>query len=160
MHIERLRSQTRLCIIALAALAPCARAAPAVSATVIPHDQLIQPQALHRALQAGRHPLILQVGSRMLFDEAHIPGAQYAGPASTPDGLQALRRRVSGLPRNRPIVLYCGCCPWEHCPNIAPAWLLLRQMGFTRVQVLYIAHNFGADWVSQGFGAEGSPSVP
>ncbi len=159
MKIHRPRPRTWFWIIALAILAAAAPGtlpAQNVNASQIPLDHLIQPQALHRALQAGSRPLILQVGSRMLFDEAHIPGAEYAGPASQPDGLAALRRRVASLPRNHPIVLYCGCCPWQHCPNIAPAWLLLRKLGFTRVQALYLAHNFGADWVSQGYGSERS----
>ena len=124
-----------------------------ISAAQIPLNQLIQPEALHRELQAGRHPLILQVGSRMLFDEAHIAGAEYAGPASRPEGLAALRRRVAGLPRTRAIVIYCGCCPWDHCPNVGPAWALLHQMGFTHLRVLYLADNFGADWVNPGYGA-------
>lgn len=124
----------------------------AQSATTIPQNQLIQPEALHRDLAA--HPqadLILQVGSRLLFNEAHIPGAEYAGPASSAEGLEALRGRVSGLPRSRAIVLYCGCCPWEHCPNVAPAWELLHRMGFSHVRVLYLADNFGTDWVSRGY---------
>jgi thiosulfate/3-mercaptopyruvate sulfurtransferase len=133
-----------------------ARAAEPVSATQIPRNQLIQPAALHRELQAGHPPLILQVGSRMLFAEAHIPGAEYAGPAATPQGLDALRHRVANLSRSQPIVLYCGCCPWEHCPNIAPAWLLLHRMGFTHARALFLAHNFGADWVRQGYGAKGA----
>jgi len=158
MKIRRLRSGTCSGILALAvlaAVAPRARAAEPISANRIPQNQLIQPETLHRELEAGRRPLILQVGSRMLFDEAHIPGAEYAGPASRPEGLEVLRHRVAGLPRNRAMVIYCGCCPWEHCPNIGPAWVLLHQMGFTRVRALYIADNFGADWVHQGYGAEG-----
>lgn len=126
-----------------------------MSATRIPGDQLIQPAALHRELEMHRHPLILQVGSQMLFDESHIPGAEYAGPASRPQGLQLLRDRVARLPRNRSIVIYCGCCPWTHCPNIGPAWRLLHQMGFTHMRALYIQDNFGTDWVDQGYAATG-----
>ena len=127
------------------------------SAATIPQAVLVQPAALHRELEAHPHAaLILQVGSRTLFDEDHIVGAEYAGPGSRPEGQQALRARVAGLPRTREIVLYCGCCPWRKCPNIAPAWELLHGMGFTRVRVLYIAQNFGADWVAQGYGAERS----
>ena len=52
------------------------------------------------------------------------------------------------------IVLYCGCCPWGRCPNVGPAYKLLLDMGFTRVKVLYLADNFGADWVNKGFPVE------
>lgn len=146
-------------LFALAALLcfPAAHAQPALSANTIPKDQLIQPEQLHRELQAHLPDLlILQVGSHVLFQEAHIPGSEYAGPGSRPAGLDALRARVSSLPRSRSIVIYCGCCPWDKCPNIAPAWQLLHQMGFTHVRALYIANNFGADWVARGYPAEKS----
>jgi len=147
----------RRCLTALFLVALSGTALQAQPASTIPHDRWIQPDALNRELQADPHAaLILQVGSHTLFEEDHIPGAEYAGPASTSAGLEVLRARVAGLPRDRSIVIYCGCCPWEHCPNIAPAWGLLEQMGFTKVRVLYIAHNFGADWVARGYRAERS----
>lgn len=146
----------------LLALAAClcgaakAQFSESISANDIPHNQLIEPAALHRELRMHRNVLVLQVGSRMLFDEAHIPGAEYAGPASRPQGLEMLRRRVAGLPRGQAIVIYCGCCPWNHCPNIGPAWRALERMGFTHVKALYLPDNFGADWVSRGYGAQSS----
>jgi thiosulfate/3-mercaptopyruvate sulfurtransferase len=124
------------------------------SATTIPQDALVQPEMLHRQMLHPQKPMILQVGSRMMFEQAHIPGAEYVGPASRPEGLQALRALVTDLPRDRSIVLYCGCCPWDKCPNVAPAWELLHGMGFTHVQVLYIANNFGADWMAKGYGVD------
>ena len=127
------------------------------SAMTIPQQALVQPAVLHAELQAHPHAaLILQVGSRMMFDQDHIPGAEYEGPGSRPEGLEALRARVKNLPRTQAIVLYCGCCPWDRCPNVAPAWALLHQMGFVRLRVLYLANNFGADWVAKGYGAEPS----
>jgi rhodanese-related sulfurtransferase len=139
--------------------APAARPASPdrISATAIPQDRLIQPEELNRELESRSHAaLVLQVGSRMLFDEGHIPGAEYAGPASRPEGLQVLRARVADLPRDRAVVIYCGCCPWDHCPNMGPAWALLQRMGFTHVRALYLADNFGADWVAKGYRAEKS----
>ncbi len=126
------------------------------SAASIPQADLIQPEALAHMLQSGtaHKPLILQVGSHVLFDESHIPGAVYAGPGSQSTGLQALHDKVAPLPRNEAIVLYCGCCPWSHCPNIAPAFQQLRSMGFTKVKVLYLANNFGADWDTKGYPVE------
>lgn len=141
--------------VALAVRPAEAQMAATVHASVVPQDRLLEPDALNRELQA--HPygaLILQVGSKVLFDQAHIPGAEYAGPGSRAEGMTALRSRVESLPRDQAIVLYCGCCPWERCPNIGPAWQLLQQMGFTHVKVLHIANNFGADWVSKGYRAE------
>ena len=67
------------------------------------------------------------------------------------NGLQQLRKRVEALPRNKFIIIYCGCCPWSHCPNVKPADDALRALGFTNVKVLYIANNFGVDWVEKGY---------
>ena len=128
------------------------------SAFSIPQARLIQPEELNRLLQAGgpEKPLVLQVGSHVLFAQAHIRGSEYAGPGSQPEGLQQLQKRVSSLPRETLIVLYCGCCPWNRCPNVGPAFRLLQGLGFARVQVLYVANNLGTDWVDKGYPVERS----
>jgi len=125
----------------------------AYQASLIPSSRLINPDELVKILQSakGERPLMIQVGSHVLYTQAHIQGSEYIGPASSEIGLQSLRKRVESLPRNRFIVLYCGCCPWSHCPNIKPADDALHAMGFTNVKVLYIANNFGADWVDKGY---------
>jgi thiosulfate/3-mercaptopyruvate sulfurtransferase len=131
----------------------CASVCLAFQASLIPASRLIQPDELVRILQSsnGEKPLIIQVGSHVLYSQAHIPGSEYIGPASSEAGLQQLRRRVESLPRSKFIVLYCGCCPWSHCPNVQPADNALHAMGFSNVRVLYIANNFGADWVDKGY---------
>lgn len=131
-------------LLALALSAPlCATEAP----------QLIQPAELNKILQGPvkQRPLIIQVGFRTLYEQAHVPGSEYVGATSSAEGSNELRHRVEGLPRSRFIVLYCGCCPWSHCPNVQPAYKELRSMGFRNVKVLYIESNFGADWVDKGF---------
>ena len=32
-----------------------------------------------------------------------------------------------------------------------PAYDALQQLGFTNVKVLFLANNFGADWVDKGY---------
>jgi len=125
----------------------------AYQASSIPASGLINPDELVKILQSDKSdkPLMIQVGSHVLYTQAHVPGSEYIGPASSESGLQGLHNRVQPLPRNKFIVLYCGCCPWSHCPNVKPADEALRAMGFTNVKVLYIAQNFGADWVDKGF---------
>ena len=126
------------------------------SAYSIPQAQLMQPEELNRLLNThgAERPLILQVGSHVLFAESHITGSEYAGAGSQDAGLQQLRARVGPLPRKTFIVIYCGCCPWNRCPNVGPAYKTLTDMGFTRVKVLYLADNLGADWVDKGFPVE------
>ena len=113
---------------------------------------LVSPEDLVKILQAnGPKPLILSVGPRMLYMQAHIVGAELIGPASEPSGIDALKQRVKALPKTQPIVIYCGCCPWSHCPNVEPAYKQLRALGFTNVKVLFIPNNFGVDWVYKGY---------
>ena len=125
------------------------------SASSIPESRLIQPAALVQLLKAGEEekPLILQVGSRVMFAQAHIPGSDYAGPGSQAAGIQSLENTVASLPKDKQIILYCGCCPWNRCPNVGPAYKRLHDLGFTNVKVLYIANNFGDDWVNKGYPA-------
>ncbi len=114
---------------------------------------LIQPEELVSVLKSAKvpKPVIIQVGFHVLYVQAHIPGSEYIGPASSPDGIRQLRKRVEPLPRTQSIVLYCGCCPWNKCPNVNPAYKELHSMGFKNVKVLYIANNLGADWVDKGY---------
>ena len=115
--------------------------------------QLISPEDLVKILQSpkGDKPLVLNVGPHLLYMQAHIPGAEYIGAGSDSQGIESLRRRVKPLAHKTFIVLYCGCCPWSHCPNVQPAYNELHKEGFTNVKVLYIANNLGADWVYKGY---------
>jgi rhodanese-related sulfurtransferase len=128
-------------------------APPPSSAYSIPAAQLLQPAELNRLLQAkgANKPLVLQVGSHMLFAQAHIAGSEYAGAGAQPEGLNQLQARVSHLPRKTFIVIYCGCCPWNRCPNVGPAFKRLQDMGFTNVKTLDLPNNLGSDWVAKGY---------
>ncbi|HVZ17363.1 MAG TPA: rhodanese-like domain-containing protein [Terriglobales bacterium] len=127
--------------------------AVAQSAQTIETKNLIEPGELARILPTAK-PLVLMVGPHTLYAQAHIPGAEYVGMTSQPDGIKALRERVQKLPKTNSIVLYCGCCPWDRCPNMAPAMNELKSLGFKNVKALHIAQNFGADWVSKGLPIE------
>jgi thiosulfate/3-mercaptopyruvate sulfurtransferase len=135
--------------------APHGFAQPAhVSASTIPTDRLIQPADLPPMLApsgAKKAPVVLQVGSRIFYSEAHIRGSIYAGAGSQPAGLALLEKTVAPFPKDKFIVLYCGCCPWDRCPNIAPAFDRLHDLGYSNVKVLYLPNNFGDDWVSKGY---------
>jgi thiosulfate/3-mercaptopyruvate sulfurtransferase len=121
------------------------------SAPTIPQSVLIQPEELAATLKGGPRPVILQVGFKVMYEEAHIPGAIYAGPGSKDDGIVALKEAAAAIGKSDEVILYCGCCPWEHCPNVAAAWRTLKELGFTNLKVLYIPKNFGADWVEKGY---------
>jgi len=110
-----------------------------------------QPGSLAKDLQAGKKPLILYVGFPVLYKAARIPGAVLAGPGSKQSGLDAMQQALSGVPKDHEIVLYCGCCPFDHCPNIRPAFEKIRAMGYSNVSLVMMPTNFHSDWVEKGY---------
>src|SRR4051812_35706115 len=94
----------------------------------------VEPKDLAAELASGVKPAIFHVGPSVLYRSRHIPGAIDVNMASKAENLDALRTAAFKLPRDRDVFLYCGCCPWDRCPNIKPAVALLHQMGFTRVK--------------------------
>ncbi len=114
-------------------------------------SQVVTPKQALRELRGpvASRPHLLQVGFDVLYRGGHIPGAVYAGPALRPDGLEKLRATVSNWSRGTPVLIYCGCCPFNMCPNVRPAFQLLRQMGFRKLQVLYLPHSFQRDWIEK-----------
>ena len=137
-------------VLLLQAVPALAQHKPAAS---IPTADLMQPADLAVSLKNALNPkpLLLHFGFRTLYAQAHIPGSEFVGPASDDAGSQLLRSRVAKLPKDSAIVIYCGCCPWNHCPNMAAAYDTLHALGFTRVKALHIADNFGTDWVDKGY---------
>ena len=101
--------------------------------------------------KAANPPKIVCVGFHTLYNGAHIAGAPFHGPASTPQGLDDLKNWAKPLPRSANVVIYCGCCPLAHCPNVRPAFAALRDMGFTHLRVLILPHDFATDWVGPGY---------
>lgn len=99
-------------------------------------------------------PVIVCSGFRILYEGAHVPGAVFHGSASKPEGLDDLKKWAQGIPRSSNVVVYCGCCPFDHCPNIRPAFEALRSMGFTHLRVLILPDNFAKDWVGKGYPVE------
>jgi hypothetical protein len=96
-------------------------------------------------------PLVIYVGVRTLYDGAHIPGAVFYGPGSTEQGITELKKYAATLPKNSDVVVYCGCCPLEKCPNLRPAFSAIRDLGFARLRVLILPTSFNTDWAEKGY---------
>jgi len=138
-----------------AALAEAPLAPRPEGAADIPASVLLDPAQLADILaHPGDKPSLICVGFRFLFDGGHIPGALYRGPAQAGAGIVSLSTWAGNQKHDKAIVIYCGCCPWNVCPNIQPAYVALRQLNMTAVKVLRINQNFGADWASKGYPTE------
>ena len=147
---RKLGSALLLAMLASVTLSAADNARPWTPSDLMPAAQL---NSQLPAVKAGKIVLI-HVGFLMMYKMGHIPGSQYAGPAAKAEGLAALRKLVANLPRNQEIVIYCGCCPWDDCPNIRPAFRALKEMGFTNFKVLDIPDRLGTDWTAKGFPIE------
>ena len=144
--------------------APYCRSGPSGQGNEIPilssdpwkANELIKPEELTKWLSAtaGAKPLVICVAFPVFYPGGHIAGAKFAGPAAKPEGIEALKRAANGLSKDRQIVLYCGCCPWDKCPNIRAAFRAMQELGFKEVKALYLPTNFHQDWTAKGFPIE------
>ncbi|MEO8721651.1 MAG: rhodanese-like domain-containing protein, partial [Ginsengibacter sp.] len=90
-------------------------------------DQLLEPAVLAKTIESNIDlPLIYCVGPGVV-----IPHSIDIGMTENEKNLQTFKDSIINLPRNINLVIYCGCCPFEHCPNVRPALALLQKMKFT-----------------------------
>ena len=110
--------------------------------------QLQDPEALANILRNPKvqQPLIFNIGPM-----ENIKGAVNIGPTKNKSNLDKLRQALLKEPKDRPIIIYCGCCPIRVCPNIRPAFELLNEMKFTKAKLLNLEHNLKANWIDEGF---------
>jgi rhodanese-related sulfurtransferase len=121
------------------------------------NNDLIQPDQVAKGLNSA---LVIHVGFPVLYRSAHIAGSLFAGPGSKDEGIADLKKAVAGQPRTREIILYCGCCPWDKCPNIRPAFAALRGMGFTHVKAMAVPTNLKTDWIDKGYPTDKRAEAP
>ena len=97
---------------------------------------------------------LIHVGFPVLYRGKHIPHSVFAGPGAKPEGLENLATAVGSASKDRSIVIYCGCCPMDKCPNIRPAFQKLKALGYQNVKVVIIPTNLHEDWTSKGYPVE------
>jgi thiosulfate/3-mercaptopyruvate sulfurtransferase len=96
-------------------------------------------------------PTVVFVGFQRLYTAGHIKGAQFHGSGGNADGLKELKSWAATLPKTSNVVIYCGCCPMERCPNVRPAFTALRELGLAKVRVLILPTSFEVDWADKGY---------
>ena len=96
---------------------------------------------------AGKsQPLIINIGP-----QAVIKGSVDVGPGKEKTNIKALEKMLAKQDKNKEVVIYCGCCPFEKCPNIRPAFNQLKELGFTHAKLLNIPQNIKVDWIDKGY---------
>ena len=94
-------------------------------------------------------PVIFNIGPVQ-----QIKGAIAIGPATKPDNLEKLKLQLAKLPKDKEVIIYCGCCPFSRCPNVRPAFELLKKMKFTNAKLLNLPTSLNDDWISKGYPLE------
>ncbi|MGD0304697.1 MAG: rhodanese-like domain-containing protein [Candidatus Acidiferrales bacterium] len=160
MHISRQISRRRISAASIVVLFLAAMAIVETRASAVSEpwsaSQVVQPADFAAELASAKSakPTIIYVGFRPLYEGAHIPGASFHGAAGKPEGLADLKSFAQPLPRDTNLVIYCGCCPLEKCPNIRAAFTALNDMGFTHLRVLLLPTDFNTDWITKGYPVE------
>ena len=111
------------------------------------NKELVKPSDLANTLKANESlPTIFSVGPG-----AVIPHSIEIGMVNDEKNLANFREQLSKLPKSANIIVYCGCCPFEHCPNVRPAIAQLHQLKFKNYQLLNLPHNLKSDWIDKGY---------
>ena len=110
--------------------------------------ELMAPEALASMISNPKSakPVIYNIGP--LGD---IKGAVNIGSTNTKANLDKLKKALEKVPKDKMVVLYCGCCPFRSCPNIRPAFSLLKEMGFKSPRLLNLKQNLKVDWIDYGY---------
>ncbi|HAL83598.1 MAG TPA: hypothetical protein DCO83_16300 [Mucilaginibacter sp.] len=111
-------------------------------------SQLMEPADLAAMIKApaANKLLIFNIGA-----VEDIKGAKHIGPVSDKANFETFKNALGPLPKNTAIVIYCGCCPFTKCPNIRPAFLELKKLGFTNFKLLNLSKNLNTNWTSKGY---------
>jgi thiosulfate/3-mercaptopyruvate sulfurtransferase len=104
---------------------------------------IIEPAALANILDNSNmeKPVIYNIGPL-----ADIKGAIHIGSSANKTGIDKLSKALAGVSKDKTVVIYCGCCPFRNCPNIRPAFNLLKEQGFKNPKLLNLKQNLKVDW--------------
>jgi hypothetical protein len=109
-------------------------------------NELLQPGILAQMINTNKKVRIYNIG--VVQD---IKGAINVGAASKQESLQKFAQALKTAPKDEMIVVYCGCCPFDKCPNIRPAFQLLKAQKFSKPYLLNLSTNLKTDWIGKGY---------
>lgn len=115
---------------------------------VWPDKYLMETNTLAATLKkpGASKPAIYNIGF-----VGNIQGAKKLPAASKAEGLAQLKSELKDKPKTSAVVIYCGCCPFEHCPNVKPAFTMLQKLGYSNVKILNLPTSIKADWIDKGY---------
>lgn len=110
--------------------------------------QLLAPSELNKTLNNPKapQPIIYSIGYQDIVKNSIDIGA-----GQDKENQKKLKQKLSKLPKDANIVIYCGCCPFDRCPNVRPVFKILNDMGFKNHKLLNIPQNIKVDWIDKGY---------
>ncbi len=114
----------------------------------IKKENLIQPAELAAILSdpLKPKPVIFNIGP-----VGDIEYSERGGTVSTEEGFKKFKILAGYHAKTEEIILYCGCCTLDNCPNIRLAFDYLVSAGFKNVKVLDLPVGLAEDWTSKGY---------
>ncbi|MFN6943490.1 MAG: hypothetical protein ACK4ND_00975 [Cytophagaceae bacterium] len=111
-------------------------------------SQVIQPEELAELLDgpASKQPVILNMGTM-----PPIKNAKMIGIGNSTHGMNKLKEYSSKIDKSKTVVVYCGCCTMDNCPNIRQPMEYLISQGFINAKVLNIKTDLSTDWTNKGY---------
>ncbi len=125
--------------------------APLRAAEPWTNKELKDPAVLAATLADAKapQPVILNIGPM-----PQIKGAIAIGPTSAAENLEKLKQQLGKLGKDKEVIVYCGCCPFRRCPNVRPAFELLKRLKFKNARLLDLPTSLNDDWISKGYPME------
>lgn len=110
--------------------------------------QLMETKVLSDKIQQNKmkNTFVINIGP-----DAVIKSSFNAGAAKDAKNLETLKQYLKKIPKDKEVVLYCGCCPFDKCPNIRPAFKMLIDLGYKNAKLLNIPKNIKIDWIDKGY---------
>jgi hypothetical protein len=111
----------------------------------------IEPLVLNNIILSKKNiPVILNVSA---YRHTPIKGSIHIGDMLD-HSYTDLKLALGNTPKNKEIVVYCGCCSLEYCERVEKAFDLLRTNGYTNVKVLNLVVGFDPDWKGKQYVTE------
>lgn len=109
-------------------------------------DQLISTEDLAYRIDQEEELHLFSIGPDNI-----IKGSVDIGPGEEKKSIEKLRKALENIPQEEEVILYCGCCPFAQCPNIRPAFELLKTLGYEKPRLLDIPQNIKVDWLDMDY---------
>lgn len=114
-------------------------------------NQLIDPKIVADQIVAHDTNIII-INTGPVDD---IKGAITIGPVEQDKYLNKFIETVDTLNRDKTIYIYCGCCPLAVCPNLKPAYNVLKEKQFKTFKIINMVEGIDEDWISKGYPTSG-----